>query len=104
MSELQIYHNGNDWVVGNSPEDAMKIWNEYIGDNWIDDLYGDADDFIGIPQSESFTIAQEDMPEREHNPEFATWSKGKRGLWRITAKAQEWADHNGRGWLCSMDY
>ena len=99
---LHVYHNDNDSVVAHSHDDAMAVWSKYVGDDWEGDGYGTADDWVQVASDDVIKIAQEDEPRPPHIPEGATVTHPD--FWLIETSAQQWADYNGRGWLCSYDW
>lgn len=100
---VQLFGNGNDYVVAVSQADAADQWGRYVGDNWVEDGYGGLDEWIPIDFDQMFAIWQEDEPVSADKPEVATVER-ENGRWKMSATAENWATHNGRGWLCSLDW
>ena len=80
MRELKLFHNDCDWVVAESPEDAMGVWAKSIGD------------------------VREDYPDMEWEP----WGDDRPltidddGT-KITLTGAEWAA-KGRAYIGSTEY
>ena len=99
--KLKIFTNFIDTVVAHSPEDAVNVWNECAGDDYIG--YGDVDDWIE-ENKQILTIWYHDNPiDREEAPCDAIVSD-ENGTLYITATSEQWIKSNGRGWLCSTEY
>ena len=106
MTELDIYFNENDWVVAESAEDAVKVWNEFVGDDYLES-YGDLEDWQKVDRFTMFSITQEETPEntkRDHPEDVTIEKHPDRNLWTLTTTADKWIKKNGRGWLCSLDW
>ncbi len=53
---MNMYTNGAEWIIAESPIDAIDVWNCHIGDNYIDDLFGDIDDWVIVPDNEQLSF------------------------------------------------
>jgi len=76
---MHIYHDDNDWFIGESALDCYTQQVELVGDD-------------ATPEGE-----WRQVPERED-----IFIRGDEGIVYRTAK--EWIDIHGRGLLCSVDY
>lgn len=84
MSEqrtLHVFTDGVDSVVAYDADDAAAVWNEHIGDDY------EGDGFEPFPDDKSLTIDRSDED-----------------LGHETKTCREWADTEGRGFLCSTEY
>lgn len=82
-TQLSIYENDCDTVIAYSPEDAMAVWEDHIGDSYTADEYGTVDDWTPR-KGESLRIHFDgDIQTRTH---------------------AEWIDKEGRSFLCSTEF
>lgn len=105
---LEIYCNGNDWVVAESSEDANKVYCDWSGQSFDDQDDQEVGDWepISLNGDDLFTIIHDCLPNElnlEDLPEGATAVKAQRGT-EVTATVSAWIFHNGRGFLCSLDW
>lgn len=103
--ELSIYHNGNDWVVAESPADAEIV---YCG--WLGCPTDEGEEFgwerLDVGKVDPFTITHDCLPDElksEELPEGAKIEAASRGT-DVTATVEAWVAHNGRGYLCGLDW
>ena len=82
--ELRIYENDCDTVIAYSPEDAVAVWDESIGDSYLADGYGAVDDWT-LRQGNTLRITDPDEA-------------------RAVRTHSEWIAKEGRGFLCSTEY
>lgn len=82
MRDLHVYRNESDFVIAESPEHAVILWNENTGcpEEDLDD-----NEFYQLNDDMPLTIESEDCP-------------GK-----TTKTCAEWAK-DGPGFLCSTEY
>ena len=102
---LKIYHNGNDWVVAESPEDAEKVYGTWSGEPTDEDEAGEWEPII-LTDNDPFVIVHDCLPDElnlEDLPEGATIKKAPRGT-DVIAPVSAWISFNGRGYLCGMDW
>lgn len=105
MSEkiLHVFSNEvPDWVIAYDPEDAIKVWEETIGQKYDLEEYGgefvqDADDF-------EFTLFEEEQTNPEPIPPNATLIEKEEYSYKYRATCREWADARGRCFLGSAEY
>lgn len=102
MTVLKVYHNGCDWVVAESPEDADKVIGEYTGGDYGDD----PDEWEELDPSHVLNIYQSDLPNRGYytSKNFDISQDGELGMFVISGTCQQWVDTEGRGFLCSTEY
>jgi hypothetical protein len=86
MSEnLHVYANEVvEWMVAESPDDAIKVWEETTGMNYADE---DGGTFEQEPDDKVIWIGFEENDEETE---------------RKTCR--EWANEKGRCYLCSSEY
>jgi hypothetical protein len=101
--QLHVFANDvTEWVVAYSPEDAVKVWEETVGETYILDEYGGV--FEQEPDDKELTIDEEETIKEKAAPvggvlvESREYSK----VYRATMRA--WADARGRSFLCSTEY
>lgn len=101
---LQIWYNGSDSVIAESPEDAAKVWEETTGDSW--QIYADDVDEWRLEDKEIITVYYEDEGDREsHAPEGAEFGRRENeGYFYAKATQAQWIEKNGRGWFCSENW
>ena len=90
---LHCYTDDTDTVVAESPADAIKAWEEYVGDKWDTERNGEWD---LVPDDKKFKI----WCDGAGNPD----EHEADGAQLIERTAAEWASSRGRGWLCSTEY
>lgn len=91
-SELHCYTDDTDTVVAESPEDAIAAWEEYVGDKWDLEMNGAWD---LVPDDRKLKIWCDGMGTPDE--------PDANGAQVIERTAKEWADEQGRGWLCSTE-
>ncbi len=102
---LKIYHDGNDTVIAESPEDAANVFNEWLGSTYEPD---EDDEWYQVHPdgNELYTITHDCLPDEltdDIMPEGAIIKQAKRGT-NVTATVDAWIAKNGRGFLCSFDF
>lgn len=60
MNNLMVYTTGSEYVIADSPADAVAVWNATIGDDWIADNYGTIDDWKPCNGGDEFRICMVD--------------------------------------------
>lgn len=101
--KLHVYTNGIETVVASDVDDAWTVWCAYTGES-----RADYDRFEFFERVDSST----DLPVRFKNESVVPVAlrdrielrKGKRLPVRVTATPEEWAQHFGRGFLCSAEF
>jgi hypothetical protein len=78
---LHVFSDGTDTVVAASLEDALAVWTEHAGER-----EDDMDPFELVPDEKPLTITDADDGTME------------------TKTAGQWADDNGRGFMCSTEW
>ena len=89
---------GPDTVVATTEADAVAVWEEHTEEKWDDDeewerLAEDKPLTICLPDTRVDDLQQHDQ---RYVPPTAKLS--------ARASAREWAEHNGRGFLCSTEW
>lgn len=97
---MKVYSNGVEWVVAESPEDAIKVWEETIGEKYDADEY---DPFEEKPDGKVLKIGTEDIDD-DFLPKDAMIRQVSDYVWEVTATMREWVDANGRGYLCTSEW
>lgn len=88
MADLRVFGCGPDYVVARDVEDARQALYEHRG--------GDLDDY-----DDEFTAVADDKPISIYVDEQDCISDDGNVL---TLTAREWAQREGRGFLCSSEY
>jgi hypothetical protein len=104
VKKLHVYANEvTDWVIAESPKDAIKVWEEFTGEKYIIDEYGGK--FIREKDNEKLTFIEEETCLPQPCPaggiiisteEFQQTS--------VKATCRAWADARGRCFLGSTEY
>jgi hypothetical protein len=81
-NRMQMFHNGNDYVIAHDAADASRVYEEAIGEKYDADELGDWD---VVALDKEITVRSDDEPTR-----------------RMTAAG--WIAHSGRCHLASMDW
>ena len=95
---LHVFTNCEDKYIAESPEEAKAMWKELNKGEMVED-YED-DDWYQCKDDEYLNIVIEDA--EEPKPPEATEVEQHPGTWRATMR--QWADFNGKGFLCSINY
>lgn len=106
MSELKIYFNGEEWVIARSPQHAIEEWNEMMGDDYIENEYGDLDSWsVWDREKFSFLVWESDLDRSEWDDRFKVLPhRADQGLWKILGDVSSWIDKEGVGYLAGPDY
>lgn len=102
MNDLKVFHNGNDWVIAESPADADKVIFE-----WTQGDYGDdPDGWEELQPDKKLNIYQHELPNRGYytSKKFDISQDGENGQFVISGTCQQWIETEGRGFLCSTEY
>ena len=102
--ELKVFENDADTYIAYSVEDAMEAFKEMIGDDYVADGYGDADDWSECNLEGYQTILFEDKTEQDFDDAFEVLERSGDYFIRVKAKYKDWIKWNGRGFLCSTEY
>lgn len=98
---LHCFDNGEITVIAASLEEALQKWDEWTftskEQGYDDEEWEEAHDIFQIPDERLLTLFIED--ELEDRPEGVVIDGA---LWKATAKT--WAQSQGRGFLCSVEY
>lgn len=101
--ELNIYFDGNDWVIAESPADAVLAWEENGLNANYSETDGTAESWEQV-QDDELTIVYEDDPNEILGVPDRASVEFDDGLWKVTASVKGWIEHQGRGFLCSLDW
>ena len=94
--KLHVYANDvTEWVIAYSPEDAIKVWEELVGETHDLENFGE---FYQEDDEKKITFFNED--ENTEIPKNA--EKISELSYRATFR--EWADTLGRSFFCSTEY
>ena len=100
--QLKVFANDTDWYVATDLDDAIKQWEKDSGEK-IEDY--DRDDWDECDLNVTFKINSEaHISEEIVGPLGCTIEREPSGNAIITASLSAWAEHNGRGLLCSTEY
>jgi len=101
---LQVYYNGSDWVIAESPEDAIKVWEETVGESWKE--YADDGETFELDNRKSWSINFEDEDDaRKYAPNGGVIIHADdKDYFRVEAFQEQWIDKQGRSWFCSENY
>ena len=93
---LHVYANGvTEWIIAFSPEDAIRVWEETVGETYDLENYGE---FCKEDDRKKITFFNED--ENMEIPKNAE----KISDMCYKATCREWADVLGRSFFCSTEY
>jgi hypothetical protein len=103
---LQVYYNGSDWVIAESVEDAIKVWEETTGDKWADYASEEDPDEWTLDNRKSWSINFEDEDDaRKYAPNGGVIIHAdEKDYFRVEAFQEQWIDKQGRSWFCSENY
>jgi hypothetical protein len=106
MSDLHVYYDGDsDWVIAESPEEALNVWREAT-----DISKEDSKDIIFVqePDEKKMPVAfEDDMDLKDMTDDEANeWlDQDKNNGWkRLTKTCKEWTESFGKGFFCSKEY
>ena len=101
---LHLYENeGPDTVIAWSPEDAVKVWEETTGQEFIDEECGG--EFYQVADSHEFTLFEEELKVPDPAPKGGQIiEKNADGSTKTKATARTWAEARGRCFLGSTEY
>lgn len=103
LNNLKAYSIGPDTFIAADEQDAVAACREHVGD-WYDPII-EGDPIDEIPDDQELTIWFE-ADYTGHIPQLATCTR--KGPYpdsvSFTAPARAWANHAGRGFLCSTEY
>jgi len=108
---LKVFHNDVDWVIAESVEDAIKVWEQFAGEKWSEFLEANCgppgdNTYQGWYEDdrEKWTIVWHenlDMPiEDGFIPQGAMITVSGTKV-KVTASQEAWVKLLGRGWFCS---
>jgi hypothetical protein len=103
MSNLKVFTNDYEWFVAEDKNDLLIVIEKYWGES-MEDMGGDINDWEDLETTELLKISCElqDFNPDEYPNDWEIWEDGE---WcYISATAEEWANHNGKGFLCSTEY
>jgi len=94
-SELGLWGTEYDTVIAASAADAIKVWEETIGDDYVKSGYGDVDDWKRYADHDIIVLIDEDEPGWDDRPPEASVepSETHPGCYQVTATAKQWVDH-----------
>ena len=99
--ELYLFSNENETVVAFDSDDAIKVWEETLGEMYSEDEFGK---FEQLPDYNNYTLYEEwfdDQPSAPDKAVLISHSDFSR-TWIATCRA--WADARGRCYLGSSEY
>jgi hypothetical protein len=100
---LSIWCNDTEWMIAESEEDAIKVWEETTGMVWADDKPDDESRFEP-DNREIWTMYYEDEDDRnQHAPAAAELGKDGDGLYWAKAPQQEWIIEHGRCYFMTTE-
>ena len=80
---LSVWHDGDDWVIAESAEDATAVWIEYYGEP--------AEELRWKRWEDNRTLSMFDFGDDDE-------------VTKIMRTCAEWIAQQGRGWLCGANY
>lgn len=98
----KVYSNGEDWIVSDSPESAVSIWNDVVGDEWLE--FGNLSDWKDVTEEDQSIFAGKDE-ETDFVPSNATKSPhpDNKDVVIYTATCGDWVEAGGvDGWWWSL--
>ena len=101
--ELKVFIFVTETHVAHSVEDALLVFKEMIGDDYVADGYGEADDW-GECNPDGFTTIFFGDERTEFPADRFEVLEKREGYLRIKATYKDWAAWNGRGFLCSTEF
>lgn len=99
IQRLHVFESGPDCVVAFDEDDAIRVWEETIGDTW--DQFDDP--YTLIPDDKRIIIRDSEDDPYGSLPLFGHRIKDEDNL-TVIAPAWSWALYTGRGFLCSDEY
>lgn len=102
--DLKLFTNGCDTFVARDMDDLQVVYKEFYGSS-MNENDEELNDWKEVPGESDYKVCDEEVNFNENDPDFpknATFEHCDYGI-RITAKASEWANANGRGFLCSTE-
>ena len=101
---LEVYYNGSDWVIAESPDDAVKVWEETTGDIW--QPYADDGETFDLDNKLTWGVNFEDEEDaKNYAPNGAKIVHEKpNDYFRVEATQQQWIDKQGRSWFCTENW
>ena len=102
MSELHVYTDGTDFVIAESPEDAVKAWEEWCSDTRDPEDY---DPFHQLDDDYIFRLSVEYEDFNLSDPTYPQSSniEQKDGFFAIAAPCRDWCAVNARGFFASTE-
>jgi hypothetical protein len=102
-NQLHVFANDvTEWVVAYNHKDAVKVWEETVGETYIPDEYGG--DFSMVDDEAELTIDEEETIEPRPIPAGAVLVENLEHSKVYRATMRAWADVRGRCYLCSTEY
>ena len=80
---LSVWHDGEDWIIAESAEDATVVWAEHYGEP--------AEELRWKRWDDNRTLSMFDFGDDDE-------------VTKVTRTCAEWIAGNGRGWLCGANY
>jgi hypothetical protein len=91
-----------DWVVAHSPEDAVKVMEETVGDKYD---VAESGVFTEIPDDHMFALFEDKgLPDADKAPENVQVISEDENSFTRRATCRAWADCRGRCFLGSAEY
>lgn len=95
-NSLKVYSNNvTEWIIAYSSEDAIKVWEETVGEKYNIDDFGEFS-----PEDDDYEIS---FFNEDNNILIPTGAK-KISEMTYRAKCKEWVETLGRSFFCSTEY
>ena len=103
IKQLYVFANEvTEWIIAESPEDAIKVWEQTIGEKY--DIEECGGEFIQEDDDYIFTLFQEETTNGYDFPLGAEIIEQGDGWSKTRANNRQWADLLGRCYLGSSEY
>ncbi len=102
MDELHVFENeAGESVIAYNPDDAIKVWEETVGDKYDTEELGRFDQVL---DASLYTLYEEETVNPSPVPAGAILVSSGEFHHSYKATCRAWADAHGRCYLGSMDY
>ena len=102
MSELHVFENeAGESIIARDPEDAIKVWEETVGDNYDAEEFGE---FEQLADDRLYILYEEETINPSPVPVGATLVSSSEFHHKYSATCRAWADAYGRCYLGSVEY
>lgn len=98
MTNLKMYTTDTEKIIAESPEGAIEVWNDLIGDDYVKDGYGELSDWQVMPGDFVIPLTLVDVTEFDGSmyPKTAKLSVDENGFVVAEATVGEWCAHAGK--------